>query len=71
MRLDKIIKNVITILLLVTLFFVSLFVFTFIVGNLLNFITLGVLDVGELQFLALLVYLYLLIKLLSKLSRVN
>lgn len=68
MRLDRLIKQIITILLLITLFFVSLFVFTFIVGNLLNFITLGVLDVGELQFLALLIYIYLLIKILDRVN---
>ena len=63
---NRFIKTLIIISIILLLLGSSLLIFIWLVGNLLNMITFGIFDFGELQFLAVLLYIGLITYILEK-----
>lgn len=63
---NRFIKTLILISIILLVLASSLLIFIWIIGNLLNMITFGIFDFGELQFLSVLLYIGLITYILEK-----
>lgn len=63
---NRFIKTLIVISIILLVLASSLFIFIWLVGNVLNMLTFGIFDFGELQFLSVLLYIGLITYILEK-----